>query len=168
MAHKDPIRKAAYMKQWYADHPEYSKQKYHALSPEKKAEYLAKSRDKYRDESGPTRRATAKKSRMKVKAEVIAAYGKVCQCCDEDQIEFLTIDHIHGGGKKHVESLNVGRGFQFYAYLRANHFPDKDKLRVLCMNCNFALGIIGYCPHQRPRFVPDALTSELSADVTIN
>lgn len=155
-------------REWRAKNPEYGKKKYAALTREKKNEYLAKMKEKYKGEWGETHRATAKRSRMKVKREVIEAYGGVCKCCEEDRIEFLSIDHVHGGGKKHIESLKIGRGFQFYTYLRTNNFPDKDKLRVLCMNCNFALGIIGYCPHQRPRFVPDNLTNELSVGGFVN
>lgn len=146
-----------YMRQWYADHPGYSKEKYHALSSEKKAEYLADMREKYKTTWGPTARANAKRSRVKVKAEVIAAYGGKCACCGETELDFLSIDHIFGSGKKHVQSLNIGRGFQFYGYLRRNGFPDKDKLRVLCMNCNFALGVsrCDVCPHQRQQSVSE-------------
>lgn len=63
-------------------------------------------------------------------------------------IEFLTIDHIHGGGRRERETTL--RGLKFYRWLIANNFP-RDRYRLLCMNCNFSHGKYGYCPHQRMR-----------------
>lgn len=83
----------------------------------------------------------------KIRAEVFAAYGGAkCSCCGEQHIEFLSIDHIDGGGKKHIRSL----GSTFYFWLKKNNFPPR--FRVLCMNCNHAIGRSGgnhQCPHQR-------------------
>jgi hypothetical protein len=45
-----------------------------------------------------------------------------------------------------------------YLYLRANHYPLG--YRVLCMNCNFAIGHYGYCPHCIKE-VKDALPPKL-------
>jgi hypothetical protein len=158
-------KRREYNRRWRDSHPDYGKQKYASLTLEQKAEKLAYQRETYRTIHGDKRRATAKKSRLKVKFEVIDAYGGKCQCCGESRIEFLSIDHIHGSGRKEIMALNIGRGFQYYGYLRRNKFPDKDRLRVLCMNCNFAMGIIGYCPHQRPRFVVDVETSGVPLSV---
>lgn len=69
-----------------------------------------------------------------------------CQCpggCSETYEEFLTIDHIEGGGNKHRHDI----GGNFYRWLRQNKYPPG--FRVLCMNCNFAIGKRGYCPHCR-------------------
>src|SRR5258706_14541763 len=33
------------------------------------------------------------------------AYGGKCECCGETRREFLTIDHIHGGGQRHRKTL---------------------------------------------------------------
>lgn len=76
---------------------------------------------------------------------VIKAYsnGKFkCACCGENEVEFLTLDHIDGIRKYHD-------AWAEYRFLIANNFPHKDKLRVLCMNCNWSLGIKGYCPHKQ-------------------
>jgi len=79
---------------------------------------------------------------------VFAHYGEVCECCGEHRRPFLTIDHIHGGGKRHRKSLKAGGiGTSFYRWLVLNSFPKG--YRTLCMNCNFATGHIGYCPHQK-------------------
>lgn len=94
--------------------------------------------------------------RRKVKAIVMNEYGNgKCECCGEKNIEFLTIDHI--GGKKtrielgHVKGKggerNAVKGYGLYSKLVNDGFPYKDKLRVLCWNCNCSIGMYGYCPH---------------------
>ncbi len=81
---------------------------------------------------------------QKVKMEVLCHYGgslPKCACCGETLIEFLSIDHINGGGNKERKEMG-----NTYDHIRRNNFPPG--YRVLCMNCNFALGHFGYCPHQ--------------------
>ena len=52
-----------------------------------------------------------------------------CACCGEDHIELLTIDHIHGEGKKHTYS-----NFKtFYKQMVKSKGPQ---LQILCWNCN--------------------------------
>lgn len=80
-----------------------------------------------------------------LREEVLNAYGRKCQCCGEVRLEFLTIDHIHGGGNKHRKQL--GNGTAFFVWLKENGFPKED-YRTLCMNCNWARGRYGYCPHE--------------------
>lgn len=79
---------------------------------------------------------------------VLDHYGSICACCGENRIEFLTIDHINGGGHRHRQELKR-RGKNFLFWLIKNNFPDG--YRVLCMNCNFSLGMFGYCPHKQER-----------------
>lgn len=45
----------------------------------------------------------------------------------------LCIDHINGGGRKHVEELKKS-GIYFYQWLKQQHFPEG--FQVLCFNCN--------------------------------
>lgn len=83
---------------------------------------------------------------LALKCETFNAYGGCrCTCCGETHMEFLTLDHIDGNGRQHREEVKA-RGNHFYAWAKANKFPPG--FRVLCMNCNFALGHCGYCPHQ--------------------
>jgi len=93
-----------------------------------------------------------KKCREKVKREVLEHYGgnpPKCACCGESHFEFLTIDHMNGGG--HKERTRLGReGVAFYFWLRKNGYPKG--YQVLCMNCNWAKGKLGICPHQRECF----------------
>ena len=74
-------------------------------------------------------------------------YGRICACCGEDRPEFLTIDHIHGGGNRHRRELKRNGGVSFYCWLIQQGFPEG--YRTLCMNCNFARGNYGYCPHEQ-------------------
>jgi hypothetical protein len=85
-----------------------------------------------------------RKSRYKLRMEVLNAYGAQCQCCGEDQEEFLCIDHVDGGGRNHRKE--IGTGDSVYRWLRQEGYPPG--YQVLCHNCNFALGLRGYCPHQ--------------------
>ena len=98
-----------------------------------------------KDPSGPL--SATRRYRDKLRAEVFAAYGGRCACCAEARQEFLAVDHIHGGGRQHRKQVVPGG---FYAWLRRAGYPT-DAYRLLCHNCNFALGIHGYCPHARER-----------------
>jgi hypothetical protein len=84
---------------------------------------------------------------QKLKLTVLSHYSDgnpKCECCNEKAIEFLSIDHINGGGTKHRKV--VGSSTSLYRWLIKNNYPKE--FRTLCMNCNFALGKFGYCPHK--------------------
>lgn len=86
-----------------------------------------------------------------LKFTVMAIYcegNPFCQCpnCNEGQIEFLTIDHILGGGNKHRKEIGIKGGADIYYWLIKNNFPEG--FRVLCWNCNMARGKFDYCPHE--------------------
>src|SRR3990167_7221611 len=92
------------------------------------------------------RRDEYKKIYRALKIAVLSAYGALtCSCCRERHLEFLTLDHINGGGGK--ARTQVGGGVSLWRGLKKQGFPDKEKYRVLCMNCNLAFGRSGYCPH---------------------
>jgi hypothetical protein len=80
------------------------------------------------------------------KRRVIAHYtngSNKCACCGEAQFEFLTIDHIAGGGSKHRKEIRT----YIIRHLIRNNFPPG--YRILCFNCNCAKGFFGYCPHEK-------------------
>jgi hypothetical protein len=87
-----------------------------------------------------------KRLKRRIKLNAIQMYGGVCTCCGEERIEFLSIDHIQGGGTQERKQI---RGNSFYRELLKQ--PVRDDLRVLCYNCNMAIGFYGYCPHERER-----------------
>lgn len=90
--------------------------------------------------------AASRRYHAKLKSEVMHFYGGMppkCACCKEDNMIFLTIDHIQGGGVKHVKQI----GKSFYSWLRSNKYPDG--FRVLCFNCNSGRSVNkGICPHE--------------------
>ena len=80
-----------------------------------------------------------------IRKKVLSFYGKgdpQCECCGEKILEFLSIDHIGGGGTKHRQKIGFGR---IYYWIIQNNFPNG--FRVLCHNCNQAIGLYGKCPH---------------------
>ncbi len=79
-----------------------------------------------------------------MRLEAIKQYGGKCKCCGEPNYEFLAFDHIHGGGTQFRKQAKSSR---IEIYLKNNDYP-KD-IRLLCHNCNSALGFYGYCPHER-------------------
>ena len=85
----------------------------------------------------------------KKKLEVLEAYGgPTCVCCFETEIEFLCIDHIDGGGGKHLREIKKA-GSTFYRWLKKEGWPIG--YRVLCHNCNMATRYNKLCPHQIKR-----------------
>ena len=76
------------------------------------------------------------------------SYGTMeCTCCGESILEFLTIDHMYGKGRKQKNSLHRW-GRAFYLWLIKNNFPEG--YQVLCYNCNCGRAKNnGICPHKR-------------------
>jgi len=66
------------------------------------------------------------------KLEMIQAYGGHCVLCGEEHWEFLTIDHINGGGTEHRRSIGSKH---IYVWLKERGWP-KNGYRLLCANCN--------------------------------
>jgi hypothetical protein len=66
-----------------------------------------------------------------------------CACCGELFAEFLSLDHINGGGRQHRKTIAM----RWWEWLIKHDLPEG--FRVLCHNCNQAIGVYGYCPHKR-------------------
>lgn len=93
----------------------------------------------------PKRKLVMKQYIALLKRETISYYGGKCACCGESNIQFLTIDHINGGGTKHNKEIGGG-GTRLYRWLRDNKYPDG--FQVLCFNCNSGRAINNQiCPH---------------------
>jgi hypothetical protein len=92
-------------------------------------------------------------SNLRLKIQVFTHYSVVgkpeCGCCGIVKVEFLTIDHIDGGGTKHRQSLGArASGSYFYRWLRDHGYPTG--YRVLCFNCNCGINANdGVCPHKQ-------------------
>jgi len=72
-----------------------------------------------------------------LRTNIIEGYGGKCELCGEDNPHFLTIDHINGDGS--IERKMIGDSYALYRKLRDNNYP-RDNYRLLCYNCNCALG----------------------------
>jgi len=108
---------------------------------------------RWRKNNPLTYRKSHEKWRAQLIKEVFEHYGGVppkCICCGETIFEFLTIDHLKGGGTKHRKELKRN-GDHFYLWLRQNNFPLG--FQVLCYNCNCgrARTLNKTCPHKLNR-----------------
>jgi hypothetical protein len=94
-------------------------------------------------------RADIRHVREDLKRKAFDAYGRVCACCGEARIEFLTLHHPNGDGAEHRRQIFGNRrvaGRDFYQWLKNNNYPNME-LQVLCWNCNCAISNYGSCPH---------------------
>ena len=92
-------------------------------------------------------RVRSERYRIKTRKMVLIHYSgnpPKCACCGETIYEFLTIDHINGGGTEHKKEI---KGYPLAIWLKVNNFPKG--FQVLCYNCNCAKGFWGKCPHKK-------------------
>jgi len=82
----------------------------------------------------------------KIRIDVIAAYSNetnTCALCGYNKdLRALDLDHINGHGS---QERKIKKGSMIYNELYRLNFPDKEKYRVLCRNCNW----ITYCERIR-------------------
>lgn len=81
-----------------------------------------------------------------IKHLVIEKYGGKCVCCGENEILFLTIDHINNNGK---DERSIKKNYNTSSfYLKLKREKVRDDLQVLCFNCNLGKSVNnGICPH---------------------
>ena len=139
---KDPQKRKEYNKKYVQEHRE-KINKYSSKWGKKNREKRREIEERYRKKNRVKINIRSSELRLQARLEVINHYGGKCTCCGEDELEFLCIDHINGGGKKHREEIN---STNIYTWLINNNYPEG--FRVLCHNCNMSLGIYGYCPHE--------------------
>lgn len=95
-----------------------------------------------------------KRESVKIKMTVLKAYGgdpPKCACCGEDNIGFLTLDHVNNDGYKHKRRHGKPAESSIFAYRRLirEGFPNDPPLQVLCCNCNCGKQRNGgICPHR--------------------
>lgn len=81
---------------------------------------------------------------VRLRTEILTAYGGKCKCCGESTYEFLAIDHINNDGAEHRRKLGSN---SVYSWLKKNRYPEG--FQILCHNCNVAKAFYGGCPHRR-------------------
>lgn len=90
-----------------------------------------------------------RKSRLKLKIEVVEKMGGKCTCCGETEIEFLTVDHINNDGVTDRKNKIIPKGgASSFRYIKQNNYPPG--FQILCFNCNYSKHLgNGICVHQR-------------------
>lgn len=101
-----------------------------------------------------TRKEYHRAYRQKLRLRFFEEYGKICVCCGETELKFLTIHHKDGSGAQHRRELFPNKhpagscgGTKFYAKILKQGEKDPN-LETLCFNCNTAIQFWGACPHQ--------------------
>lgn len=122
-------------------------------------EYYSKNKERYKrqaeeyySKNKERINQVTKEYHTRIKLDILSHYANgppKCACCGESHIEFLGIDHINGKGTQHRREIGVG--VSIYNWLRRNNYPKG--YRVLCHNCNMALGFFGYCPHKKEGYI---------------
>lgn len=81
------------------------------------------------------RRKRDRKKYYMMKNEVFSHYSPELKCrqCGFSDIRALSIDHIEGGGRKHLQDNDIWSGTGLYLWLKRNNYPEG--FQVLCMNC---------------------------------
>lgn len=115
--------------------------RYNKTNPKAKE---VRKRWKANPQSQAKHREARKRWRLKLKYKVIFSLGGCCQCCKDDTLPFLQIDHVNKDGKKH--RAEIGRSTKMLKDMLKN--PNRYQLRILCANCHFAITNLGTCPHE--------------------
>jgi hypothetical protein len=123
--------RSSYLKRYYRDHKS-ERDAYHRI-------WRLKNREKYNKMQCDYRKT--------LRERIIAIYGSKCTCCGESIYEFLSIDHIGGGGNKHRKQSALSSTGYYLSIMKEGYSPDK--YRLLCFNCNQAIGLYGICPHKK-------------------
>jgi len=140
LEHREEIK--AYHKRWRDNHKEKIKE-YRV----KAKEYNLRWTREYQKTHQEVCQTRNQKSRVKLRNEVLIAYGSKCVCCGETELKFLAIDHINGNGNQHRKE--VCPNGSLYAWIRKNNYPND--FQILCHNCNQSKGSYGECPHETAR-----------------
>jgi hypothetical protein len=130
---------------WMKRTPEITKARKRRYYDKHKDQVISKAKE-WSKNNRDKRRVTNVNWRWRIRLKMIEAYGGMCVCCGETEPKFLSIDHINNDGyerRKNGEQC----GAALYRWLRDQGWP-KDNYQLLCMNCNFAKGHFGKCPHK--------------------
>lgn len=97
-------------------------------------EKIEKYRKRYKVSAANKLKTNKKRIYAAQKKLIFDNYGNKCVLCGELDIEFLELDHINGGGCKHLEEIKL-QGKRMHQWVIENNFPPI--FQVLCCNCNW-------------------------------
>ena len=92
--------------------------------------------------------AKTKRNQDRCRDEVYGAYGGYkCNCCNETEQMFLSIDHVNNDGAEHRKKI----GKRLYRWIKRYKYPKT--FRLLCYNCNLGRDKCPdkICPHEKTR-----------------
>jgi hypothetical protein len=121
---KKPFEELSKSGKWSRENPEYNKEYF------KNTDYIRN----HRENINRRRRELRKQHRI----IVLMHYSNgtmACRVCGENNVNFLTIDHINNGGNQHLrETSTTITEWLFYMHRRAGKWPKG--FQVLCANHN--------------------------------
>lgn len=79
-----------------------------------------------------------------MRARVFLEYGNCCQCCGEDWIEYLQLDHVNG--RKDIGHPRMLNGIPLWRWIIEHAFPND--IQLLCANCHVAKTKGLVCKHK--------------------
>ena len=103
-----------------------------ARTKEQKAEYASRYYQEHKEELS----GYYADYRVRIKKEMIAAYGGACKECGESDAIVLNLDHTNNDGAEKRREIGLKGGFKFYAKLRNEGWPQEG-YQLLCCNCNY-------------------------------
>ena len=120
MGYSDAVKQNEYNKNWRKMNPEKSK--------------LIQKRCYYKNHTNT--KTVEQKRLQKIRMDLMNILGGAyCKDCGFNILEALQFDHIFGGGTKERKLFASGRAM-YYFYIK-NPEIAKQRLQVLCANCNF-------------------------------
>lgn len=86
-------------------------------------------------------------SEEKRQRTIFEHYGLSCACCGNADFSVLSINHIDGGGNRHLKAIGAR---SVYRWLLSNDLPPGFDTK--CLNCNIGAAVNGgVCPHVEDR-----------------
>ncbi len=110
---------------------------------EEEAKLRARNRRLYGHTKTPECAERCRLQLIERRRQAINLYGGECECCGDSDPGLLTFDHINGDGRRLSGARLVRAVLGEFEVLG---YPN-GKYRLLCWNCNCAMGLFGYCPH---------------------
>jgi len=86
--------------------------------------------------------------------------GRRCFCCGKRKhMEFMQIDHVNG--RKGLDK-RLGDPYTVVRLVLTADETELKQYRAACADCNHAIGMYGYCPHN-----PDVKSTNIHAHLAI-